>query len=113
VADDRPAGPDRAWFETNAGGQTHAVGGKAPNAWGLYDMLGNAAEWVSDWFDREYYQGSPATDPQGPETGSYKVYRGGCWFDPAKNCRAAYRGFDFPSSPYYNVGFRLVRTLKS
>jgi formylglycine-generating enzyme required for sulfatase activity len=110
AADEPPARPEMAWFEVNAGGQTHAVGGKTPNAWGLYDMLGNAAEWVNDWFDREYYEESPATDPQGPETGSYRVYRGGCWFDPAKNCRAAYRGFDFPSSAYYNVGFRLVRT---
>lgn len=108
----RSANPDNAWFERNADGQTHTVGQKAPNGWGLYDMLGNVAEWVNDWFDREYYQESPATDPQGPETGSYRVYRGGCWFDPATNCRASYRGFDFPSSQFYNVGFRLVRTLK-
>jgi formylglycine-generating enzyme required for sulfatase activity len=110
---EEPSGnPDNAWFEPNAGGQTHPVGEKAPNAWGLYDMLGNVAEWVNDWFDREYYQYSPATDPRGPETGSYRVYRGGCWFDPVKQCRASYRGFDFPSSQFYNVGFRLVRTSK-
>jgi formylglycine-generating enzyme required for sulfatase activity len=113
MAGGEPSGnPDNAWFERNAGGQTHPVGQKMPNAWGMYDMLGNVAEWVNDWFDREYYQESPAENPQGPETGSYRVYRGGCWFDPAANCRASYRGFDFPSSQFYNVGFRLARTQK-
>jgi formylglycine-generating enzyme required for sulfatase activity len=112
-AAEEPSGnPDNAWFERNAAGKTHPVGEKAPNAWGLYDTLGNVAEWVNDWFDREYYRESPAADPPGPDTGSYRVYRGGCWFDPASTCRASYRGFDFPSSQFYNVGFRLVRTLK-
>jgi formylglycine-generating enzyme required for sulfatase activity len=103
---------DAAWYESNAEKQTHPVGGKAANTWGLFDMRGNVAEWVHDWYGRDYYQESPASDPQGPDTGSYRVYRGGCWFDPAKYCRASYRGFDFPSSKYYNVGFRLVRTSK-
>ena len=105
-----PAEPDdMAWYLPNAGKQTHRVGDKAPNAWGLCDMLGNVAEWVQDWFSRDYYQDAPLSDPPGPDTGSYRVYRGGCWFDAARNCQAAYRGFDFPSDAYYNVGFRLVR----
>lgn len=101
-----------AWYEANAEKTTHPVGSKQPNARGIYDMFGNVAEWVQDWYGREYYTDSPLTDPQGPETGSYRVYRGGCWFDPAKNCRVSYRGFDFPNSELYNVGFRLVRVAR-
>lgn len=99
-----------AWYETDSGKQTQPVGTKAPGPGGLYDMFGNVAEWVQDWYARDYYAQSPVDDPQGPETGSYRVYRGGCWFDPAKNLRAAYRGFDLPANKVYNVGFRVVRT---
>jgi len=107
-----PSLADAAWFEENAEAQTHVVGQKRPNGLGLYDMFGNVAEWVQDWYAREY-ETADVTDPQGPPMGSYKVYRGGCWFDPAKNLRPAYRGFDFPSSKFYNVGFRVVRTPKA
>ncbi|MCU1329915.1 MAG: hypothetical protein JWN34_5285 [Bryobacterales bacterium] len=99
-----------AWFAANAEDKTQPVGTKRPNSRGIFDMLGNVAEWVRDWYERDYYYQSPATDPQGPDAGSYRVYRGGCWFDEAKNCRCPYRGFDFPSNRVYNVGFRVVRT---
>lgn len=101
---------DIAWFGANSQARTNPVGTKKPNAWGLYDMLGNVSEWVNDWYDREYYAASPEADPQGPPTGSYRIYRGGCWFDDAADCRAAWRGFDFPINRFYNVGFRVVRT---
>lgn len=101
-----------AWHEPNAKQQTHPVGEKEPNAWGLYDMYGNVMEWVHDWYSVEYYEGSPLKDPQGPSTGSYRVYRGCAWLSEAKLCRAAYRGFDFPSPGYYSVGFRVVRVKK-
>jgi formylglycine-generating enzyme required for sulfatase activity len=99
-----------AWYEMNSQKLTHPAGTKQPDSLGLFDMLGNVAEWVQDWYGRDYYGQSPEADPQGPDSGSYRVYRGGGWFDPAKNLRAAYRGFDFPSNKVYNVGFRIVRT---
>ena len=101
-----------AWFEPNSGGETKPVGQKAPNGWGLHDMQGNVREWVQDWYAADYYEGSPRTDPQGPASSSYKVYRGCAWLSAAKYCRAAYRGFEFPNSADYSVGFRLVRTPK-
>ena len=99
-----------AWYKPNAEGHTQTVGQKVPNAWGLYDMFGNVSEWVQDWYSPNYYSQSPAANPTGPDSGSYRVYRGGCWFDAEKYCRPALRRFDFPISRVYNVGFRVVRT---
>ena len=118
----RAGGPDEsalgdlAWFKQNAADQTHVVGSKKPNAWGLFDMHGNVSEWVQDWYSADYYENSSAADPQGPaltpETGSYRVYRGSCWYHGSENVRAAFRSFDFPISRFDSVGFRLVRTAK-
>jgi len=99
-----------AWFKGNSAEQVQACGLKQPNAWGLHDMYGNVAEWVEDWYGFDYYTGSPLADPAGPRNGSYRVYRGGCWFDGANDFRASFRAFDFPISRFYNVGFRVVRT---
>lgn len=101
-----------AWYESNADGQTQPAGQKKPNAWGLYDMQGNVREWVQDWYGPEFYASGPLRDPHGPASGSYKVYRGGGWLSAPKYCRPAFRGFDFPISNEYSVGFRLVRTAK-
>ena len=96
-----------AWYKDNSRGTTHPVGRKDPNALGIYDMSGNVWEWVSDWYDGNYYSVSPRDNPQGPETGSYRVYRGGSWFPLARFCRAAYRRYDGPGY-WISIGFRLV-----
>lgn len=92
--------------------KTTPVGQYPPNRWGLYDMHGNVDEWCSDWFHAEYYaeckkQGL-VKNPAGPETGSYRVLRGGSWFNLAQYCRSASRyGFD-PGYRCGYAGFRLV-----
>ncbi len=89
-------------------GSTHPVGRKDPNAWGLHDMLGNVYEWVQDWYGG--YPGGTVTDPRGPDSGSSRVFRGGSWFSPARNCRASYR-YDFsPGARNFILGVRLLRT---
>ena len=77
-----------AWFSANSGDQTHPVGQKLPNAWGLYDMHGNVWQWCQDWYEKDYYTKSPKDDPTGPTGGSDRVYRGGCWSITARGCRS-------------------------
>lgn len=98
-----------AWWTSNAGGVTHVVGGKTPNAFGLYDMTGNVAEWVYDWYGASYYSTSPVNDPEGPATGTLRVLRGGALNDGAITLRLSYRGKDYPSTASYRIGFRCVR----
>ena len=103
---------EMAWGGWNSGGQTHPVGQKKPNAWGLYDMLGNVWEYCQDWYDAAYYKTSPSTDPGGPETGSLRVVRGGSWDRSVKsNFRCSYRHFIDPSSRLDYFGFRIVKSL--
>jgi len=93
-----------AWWNGNAGNQTHPVKQKAPNAWGLYDMLGNVWEWCSDW-SGEYPTGS-VTDPTGPNSGSVRVIRGGSWDVGAGRARSAGRDRGVPGSRFSDLGFR-------
>jgi formylglycine-generating enzyme required for sulfatase activity len=97
-----------AWYDDNAGGQTHAVGGKRPNGWSLYDMHGNVWEWVQDWYGT--YPAGAVTDPQGPSSGSYRVVRGGGGLGGAGCCRSASRGNYAPGDRNGDLGFRLLRT---
>ena len=96
-----------AWYDENSGLRTHPVGQKAPNGWGLHDMLGNVWEWVGDWYGD--YPGGAVTDPAGPGSGSLRVLRGGSWSYIARYCRSANRTGDPPGSRNINRGFRLLR----
>jgi formylglycine-generating enzyme required for sulfatase activity len=90
--DDESRAGDYAWFDGNSDGQTHPVGTKKPNAWGLFDMHGNVYEWCSE----------------GSSEGSSRVFRGGCWYYSAGDCRSANRYGNVPSDRRGDLGFRLA-----
>ena len=98
-----------AWYRNNSGGQTHPVGQLKPNAWGLFDMLGNVHEWCQDWFDRKYYSQSPSNDPAGPSSGLARALRGGDWGSDDWYCRCASRSLSSPDRRSSRLGFRLIR----
>jgi formylglycine-generating enzyme required for sulfatase activity len=98
------------WFQENSGEQTHAVGQKKPNAWGLYDVSGNVWEWTEDWYDESYYRNSPENDPPGPSSGRFHTIRGGAWVEPAENARVSKRDY-FEDAADFHIGFRVVREL--
>jgi len=83
--------------------------GKSP--YGIYDMAGNVLEWVSDWYDNDYYKNSPQQNPAGPSMGGFKVIRGGSWTSSPRNLRSADRYWDPPSfRSLYFPGFRCAKT---
>lgn len=86
-----------AWHRGNSHERIHDVGGKQPNAWGLHDLLGNVWEWCWDIYDAEVY-------------GSYRVLRGGGWFDEHWSCRASVRRRSHPTFAIDDVGFRVARS---
>jgi formylglycine-generating enzyme required for sulfatase activity len=100
-----------AWFHRNSGGQTHPAGTKQPNAWGLYDMMGNVWELTADWKDS--YPAGEVTDPAGPKSGCYRVSRGGSWFDTGPAVTCTFRSSPEPAYRGSSLGFRLARGAKS
>lgn len=78
-----------AWCDGNSGNETHPVATKQANELGIYDMSGNVLEWCSDWCGD--YTSSSQSDPQGSASGSFRVIRGGCYYNFARNCRVSYR----------------------
>ncbi|MEQ7009671.1 SUMF1/EgtB/PvdO family nonheme iron enzyme [Actinopolymorpha sp. B17G11] len=86
-----------AWYRGNSDWQIRPVGGKEPNTWGLYDMLGNVWDWCWDVYDAEVY-------------GTYRVLRGGGWADEHWSCRASVRRRSHPTFRIDDVGFRIARS---
>ncbi|MCQ6286484.1 MULTISPECIES: formylglycine-generating enzyme family protein [Bacillus cereus group] len=89
---------DIAWYNENSNGHIHDVGEKEPNAWGLYDMLGNVWEWCYDLYDEKVY-------------GSYRIFRGGSWAEVARGCGATCRRRSHPTFHIEDLGFRLARSI--
>jgi formylglycine-generating enzyme required for sulfatase activity len=97
---------EHGWYGKNSRGQTHPVGQKKPNAWGLYDMLGNVYEWCGDRYGK--YAAAPQVDPQGPAKGGERVMRGGAYDRAARLLRPANRSSRAPAADNPAIGMRLV-----
>ena len=100
---------DYGWFRKNSSGHAEKVGTKKPNAWGIYDMQGNAWEWCSDWLLWPAMTLSGGEDPTGPATGTFRSLRGGSWWFSAELCETATRTM-LPSYDLSMFGFRVVRS---
>jgi formylglycine-generating enzyme required for sulfatase activity len=102
---------DYAWYAKNSDSKTHAVGQRKPNDWGLYDMHGNVFERCAGWF-ADSYASAKNQDPQGPDSGTFRVLRGGGWSNYPQYCRSAYRVRIAPGDLGRSIGFRVSVHLK-
>lgn len=100
-----------AWYNENSGGRVRPVGKKEPNSWGLFDMLGNALEWCSDWYAEDYYLYSPLRDPKGSPTGKHRVLRGGSVLYYPRFIQSACRFMIWLENKAPYIGFRCVREI--
>jgi formylglycine-generating enzyme required for sulfatase activity len=104
----RSPADDWAWYNVE---KTQPVANKKPNAWGLYDMRGNVAEWVQDWYDSKYYSKNPMSDPKGPDSSDGgRGVRGGTFHDDGPWLTRVSLRMHFPEDyRHFDLGFRVVR----
>ncbi|MBC8492912.1 MAG: SUMF1/EgtB/PvdO family nonheme iron enzyme [Chloroflexi bacterium] len=107
--DGKDSSVDDGYADTAPVGNYEA--GKSP--YGAYDMVGNVYEWVADWYDADYYSKAPERNPQGPDSGEYRVLRGGSWLDDQRGTRCAYVGWLYPYAGSVNIGFRVAASPSS
>jgi formylglycine-generating enzyme required for sulfatase activity len=96
------------WYDFNAQGKIHPVAQLQPNALGIFDLSGNVYEWCQDWYQKDFYTISPPQNPMGPNTGIYRVYRGGSWYSKAIHAEVTYRDYDTPDNRDEDLGFRVA-----
>jgi formylglycine-generating enzyme len=103
---------DYLWYAGNSPREIPHVGKKKPNAWGLYDMMGNVWEWVEDWLSHDYYKNSAVKNPKGPSRQSFRVIRGASWMIDEQYTRVTTRhgGMSDPTLSYW-VGVRCAKSL--
>ncbi|MFC2101142.1 formylglycine-generating enzyme family protein [Bacteroidota bacterium] len=100
---------DVGWYYDNSNNETQQVGSKNANELGIFDMSGNVYEWCNDWYDPDYYDNSPSSNPTGPANGADKVIRGGGYTSTSYHLRSSFRFYSDPNDKWIDVGFRLVK----